>query len=905
MGILEKIFGSKSDREVKRLRGFVNEVNSFGKWAEGLKDEEFKEITAKYKERIKNGEDKNAFKAEAFALAREAAFRTIGEKPYDVQIMGAAVLDEGKILEMKTGEGKTLTSSIAAYFNALDGKGVHVITVNDYLAKRDAEWMGTIYSFLGLTVGCILSNMDNEARRVAYSMDITYGTNNEFGFDYLRDNMKYRKEDKIQANHAYCIIDEIDSILIDEARTPLIISAPDDDDSKYAEISARIAPLLKECEKDPETGDYYEIDPLERKLTNNLDDKGDFKLDPKSKNITITREGYTHMEELLKSNGAISGSLYDPESFAYVHYINQALKALYMFKRDVDYLVQDGEVKIVDEFTGRVLEGRRYSEGLHQAIEAKEHLRILAKSKTLATITIQNFFRLYNKISGMTGTAITEEQEFASIYNLSVVVIPTHLPIARVDANDYIFYNEEYKYQAVVEEVKRVHKTGQPILVGTVSIEKSELLSRLFTKAGIPHNVLNAKNHAKEALIVSEAGSKGAVTIATNMAGRGTDIKLGGSLDHLAYKKCGTEASLEEFKQAKKDVYDEFKRRENEVKSLGGLYILGTERHESRRIDNQLRGRAGRQGDPGFSRFYVSLDDDLMRIFASDNVRRILGRSGMDSPEPLEHKMVTHAIERAQKSVEERNFTIRKNLLEYDDVINEQRTFIYAQRDSIIGENDIISRIKSTISTAIENALDEGDEEKLSAMFKGVEDDKLPPQSKDKDTRLKGLTELANKMFDEKISVVPEKDISDFLRFQYISMIDNAWQNHLTALEGLRESVYLRSYASKNPLTEYKVEGSESFEKMIEDLRVQIGTFAMMMRITVESSDESKRRREMDRRLDAHKAEFRDDRRGDRMRADERRNKENVQVVRTMPKVGRNDPCPCGSGKKYKHCHGR
>lgn len=906
MGFFEKIFGSKSDREVKRLKDFVKEVNSFSSYAQGLKDEDFPKKTEEYKQRIKNGENPRSFRAEAFALVREAAYRCIGERPYDVQIMGAAVLDEGKILEMKTGEGKTLTSSIAAYFNALREEGVHVITVNDYLAERDAEWMGVIYRFMGLSVGCVLSSMDNEARRIAYAKDITYGTNNEFGFDYLRDNMKYRAQDKIQANHAYCIIDEIDSILIDEARTPLIISAPDDDDSAYAVVAARIAPSFKECEKDPKTGTYYEMDPLERKFAKDFDDKGDFKLDEKSKNITITRSGYTHMEELLNKCGAVSGSLYDAGAFEYVHYVTQALKALYMYKRDIDYIVTDGKVQIVDEFTGRVLEGRRYSEGLHQAIEAKEHLKILSKSKTLATITIQNFFRMYKKISGMTGTAITEEQEFASIYNLEVVVIPTHKPLMRIDADDYIFFNEKYKYEAVTNEVKRVHATGQPILVGTVSIEKSELLSKMFTRAGIPHNVLNAKNHAREAMIIAEAGAKGAVTIATNMAGRGTDIKLGGSIENLAYKKCSTNASPEEFKKAKEEVKEEFQKREEEVKALGGLYILGTERHESRRIDNQLRGRAGRQGDPGFSRFYVSLDDDLMRIFASDSVRGFLSKAGMDTPEPLEHKMVTRAIEKAQKSVEERNFTIRKNLLEYDDVINDQREFIYTQRDSIIEEKDVPSRIKSTIASTVETFVNSKDNEKLSSLFSSVPVDELPSSSLSDEEKKKAYIALGNKIFDEKMALVPGGELAEFMRFQYLRMIDSAWQNHLSELEALRESVYLRSYASKNPLTEYKVEGSETFETLIDNLRISIGTFALMIKISVEGSSVPKTKKPVAERGTARKDSF------DSAFARQRRSEsakagqsENVTVVRTTPKVGRNDPCPCGSGKKYKHCCGR
>ncbi|MDT3358515.1 MAG: preprotein translocase subunit SecA, partial [Spirochaetota bacterium] len=626
-----KLFGTKQDKDLRSLLPFVEQVNKEESWASALSDDQFPIQTAQFRKQLDEGASLERLLPKAFALAREASKRVLGERHYDVQIMGAVVLHQGKILEMKTGEGKTLTCVPAAYLNALEGKGVHIVTVNDYLAGRDASWMGPIYEFLGLSVGVILSDMDNEAKRRAYSRDVTYGTNNEFGFDYLRDNMKWSAEEKIQPKHHYCIIDEIDSILIDEARTPLIISGQSEDDSAQVLGAAKIASSLVECEKDPETGDYYEQDPLARfdRNAKPFEERGDYKLDEKQKKVSFTNQGMLHMEELLNKHHVINGSIYADENFEYVHYVTQAVKALRLYHNDVDYVVVDGQVQIVDEFTGRILHGRRYSDGLHQAIEAKEKIKILGQNKTLATITFQNFFRMYDKISGMTGTADTEAPEFLKIYNLDVVVIPTNKPVVRKDFPDLVYYNEQFKFKAICEEIEKVHKTGQPILVGTISIEKSELLSVLLRRMGIKHEVLNAKNHAREAMIIEEAGAKGAVTIATNMAGRGTDIKLGGSIEARARRVCGTEASPEEFADALKQVFPAWKKDYEEVKSLGGLYILGTERHESRRIDNQLRGRSGRQGDPGASRFFVSLDDPLMRLFASENLKNILGKIGM------------------------------------------------------------------------------------------------------------------------------------------------------------------------------------------------------------------------------------------------------------------------------------
>ena len=842
MSIFSRIFGTKSDREVKKLRVFVAEVNSKADWAASLSDDEFKLKTQEYRDRIAKGESPDGFRAEAFALMREACKRVINEYPYDVQIMGARVLDQGRILEMKTGEGKTLTSSVAAYFNALRGEGVHVVTVNDYLASRDAGWMGPIYSFMGLTCGCILSNMRTEDRRKQYSRDITYGTNNEFGFDYLRDNMTYRQEDKVQPKHAYCIIDEIDSILIDEARTPLIISSPDNDDSKLAVLASKIATQFKECEKNPETDDYYEQDAMERNI--DFDERGDFKLDFKNKGVLFTRQGMTRMEELLKKNGIIEGGLYDGLNFEYVHYVTQAVRALYMCKKDVDYLVKDNQVMIVDEFTGRVLEGRRYSEGLHQAIEAKEGIRVLARSKTLATITIQNFFRMYAKISGMTGTAITEETEFSSTYGLDVIVIPTNVPVKRIDANDYVFYNDAYKTNAILQEIKRVHATGQPILVGTISIEKSESLSRALYKMGIRHNVLNAKNHDREAQIIAEAGALGAVTIATNMAGRGTDIKLGGSIDHFVFKKIPTTSTLEEIVKCREEVRPQWLESYNKVKELGGLYILGTERHESRRIDNQLRGRAGRQGDPGFSRFYVSLDDDLMKIFAKDSTRALLARAGMDGPEPLEAKMVSKAIERAQKSVEERNYMIRKQLLEYDDVINDQRSFIYEKRDEIIADGHFYNRISACLSELAEDVASKGNNSYVLSLLpeEEIEGAALPKADDALEDKTRKVMAIFERNIDKKRELITEAELCKVAKSVYLHLIDASWQEHLEELSALRESVGLRGYAQKNPLTEYKVEGGEIFDRLLRGVRLRFADILLRMQIRIGTTDQGKLR---------------------------------------------------------------
>ncbi|HPE92496.1 preprotein translocase subunit SecA [uncultured Sphaerochaeta sp.] len=912
-----KLFGTKQDKDLRSLLPLLEQVNKEEPWASALSDDQFPVQTQQFRKQLQEGASLDSLLPKAFALAREAAKRVLGERHYDVQIMGAVVLHQGKILEMKTGEGKTLTCVPAAYLNALEGKGVHIVTVNDYLAGRDASWMGPIYEFLGLSVGVILSDMDNEAKRKAYSRDVTYGTNNEFGFDYLRDNMKWSAEEKIQPKHHYCIIDEIDSILIDEARTPLIISGQSEDDSAQVLGAAKIASFLVECEKNPETGDYYEQDPLARFERNAqpFEERGDYKLDEKQKKVSFTNQGMLHMEELLNKHHVIKGSIYADENFEYVHYVTQAVKALRLYSADVDYVVVDGQVQIVDEFTGRILHGRRYSDGLHQAIEAKEKIKILGQNKTLATITFQNFFRMYDKISGMTGTADTEAPEFLKIYNLDVVVIPTNKPIIRQDFPDLVYYNEQFKFKAICEEIERVHKTGQPILVGTISIEKSEMLSLLLRRMGIKHEVLNAKNHAREAMIIEEAGAKGAVTIATNMAGRGTDIKLGGSIEARARRLCGTEATAEEFAQALKEVYPSWKKDYEEVKSLGGLYILGTERHESRRIDNQLRGRSGRQGDPGASRFFVSLDDSLMRLFASDNLKNILGRIGMQDGEPIEHRMLSNAIEKAQKRVEDRNFEIRKHLLDYDDVLNEQRNFIYAERDAILTDEHLLQRVRAIcheISASIVDAVfaDAKEQQKgskiLSEMLTTFQlSVPLLDEKATSEEYKKHLVQCIDTEIDSKVALTGEKPFNDFLRFNYLRQIDLRWQDHLTALEDLRDAVGLRSYAQKNPLVEYKVEGFEIFNEMLEGIKHFMAQTLVRVQIT---------RPEQSYQRQSSKAKMVESHTAKGAFASEAHNARRVQgggdvapvtIRRDQPKVGRNDPCPCGSGKKYKHCHGR
>ena len=906
--ISKKIYGTKNEKDIKRLLPFVAAINALESEMMALPEAAFAERTENLKKRhTEKGESLEAILPEAFALVREAARRKLGERHYDVQLMGGIVLNDGKITEMKTGEGKTLSCVTAAYLNALSGKGVHIVTVNDYLAQRDADWMRPVYNLLGVTVGTVLPNMDYEAKRKAYRCDITYGTNNEFGFDYLRDNMARSADQKVQRGHHYCIIDEIDSILIDEARTPLIISGQADDDTpKFAQVN-NLVRYFEEVKKDPATGEY----PQEE-----ADCVGDYKAEEKSKRITFTNQGMLKLESLLQSNKIISGSLFDPENFEFTHYMTQAMRAHKMFKRDVDYVVQDGKVEIVDEFTGRVLVGRRYSEGLHQAIEAKERITIARRNRTLATITFQNYFRLYKKISGMTGTAETEAKEFAKIYGVDVVVIPTNRPVARIDSNDLIYFNAEYKYNAIAKEVKERQQKGQPVLIGTVSIEKSELLSKYFLKYGIRHEVLNAKNHQREAMIVAEAGAKGAVTIATNMAGRGTDIKLGGNPDFRARRRVGTDATPEEYLAAYEEEYAKWKKDYDEVCALGGLYILGTERHESRRIDNQLRGRSGRQGDPGFSRFYLSLDDDLMRLFGGENLKSMIGRLGMADGEPIEHRLISRSIERAQNKVEDRNYEIRKHLLEYDDVLNEQRKVIYGQRDEILTDENLSARILASARELLEVCADEmfaSTDTKAAAFARFCNDMTnrfhLDVESRGLDygkMKENQLVDAVMEMIEEDIhgkeALVGKAPLNGFIRAVYLNKIDQAWQNHLEELEALRDAVNLRAYAQKNPLLEYKLEGFDIFDKLIFRIKDDMAQSIVKMKINTENASPAPKKPVGDFRAShSDLAQF-----GGRVpQSSAQPGNSSVTVVRSGAKVGRNDPCPCGSGKKYKNCCGR
>jgi preprotein translocase subunit SecA len=840
---LTKIFGSKNERVLKEIQPLVDKINSLEPDVQKLDDAALAAKTVSYKERVAKGESLDSLLPEAFAVTREAAKRVIGERHYDVQLIGGVVLHRGNIAEMKTGEGKTLCSTLAVYLNALSDRGVHVVTVNDYLARRDAEWMGEIYRFLGLTTGTILHEKTDQERKDAYNADVTYGTNNEFGFDYLRDNMKFDIKDFCQREFNYAIVDEVDSILIDEARTPLIISGP-------AEISTEL---------------YYQVD----KIIPRFKKDRDYSLDEKSRAVSMTEEGVALGEKLLKVD-----NLYDPKNIEYLHHLNQSLKAHLLFQRDVDYLVKDGEVVIVDEFTGRTMPGRRYSDGLHQALEAKEKVKIERENQTLASITFQNYFRMYDKLAGMTGTADTEAAEFKKIYDLDVVIIPTHKNMIRDDYPDVIYKNINAKYKAIVREIKELHKKGQPVLVGTISIDVSEKISRMLKKAGIQHSVLNAKHHEKEAEIIAEAGKKGKVTIATNMAGRGTDIKLG-----------------------------------ERVPDLGGLHILGTGRHESRRIDNQLRGRAGRQGDPGSSRFYLSLEDDLLRIFGSDRISGIMDKLGMEEDEPIEHKMISRAIENAQRKVEGHNFDIRKHLLEYDDVMNEQRKEVYGYRLEVLGSDNIKSTIEDMIAVVMEGMAQEFYQEKVLS---------IDWDWQTIDERLQGLTgitpeweetdkeDLTFESFLEKLQKIAEQAYrsqeenigTDGLRYLerviLLQMVDTHWKEHLLNLDHLKEGIGLRGYGQKNPLQEYKKEGFEMFSAMIETIREQ--TLTTLFRIKIASEDDVDR--------DAMEKRKREQ---SEMRLSRGRDAEQAQqpLKREGEKVGRNSPCPCGSGKKYKKCCGR
>jgi preprotein translocase subunit SecA len=831
--ILKKIFGSKNDRELRRLAPLVDQITSLEPGLRRLSDAQLQAKTGEFKERLERGEELDDLLPEAFAVAREASLRVLRMRPFDVQLIGGMVLHEGKIAEMKTGEGKTLVAVLPVYLNALTGRGVHVVTVNDYLARRDSEWMGQVYKFLGLSVGTIIHGLDDHERRQAYNADVTYGTNNEFGFDYLRDNMKFSLDDYVQREFHYAIVDEVDSILIDEARTPLIISGPAEESTELYYRVNRVATMLKRDR--------------------------DYTVDEKARTAILTEAGVAQAERLMSLD-----NLYDPHNLEALHHLNQSLKAHALFRKDVDYIVKDGQVIIVDEFTGRLMPGRRYSDGLHQALEAKEGVRIQSENQTLASITFQNYFRMYEKLAGMTGTADTEAEEFKKIYNLDVVVIPTHKKMIRVDYPDVIYKTEAEKFQAVVEEIKDCYGRGQPVLVGTTSIEKSERLSRMLKLQGIKHEVLNAKQHEKEAQIVAQAGQLGTVTIATNMAGRGTDIVLGPG-----------------------------------VVATGGLHIIGTERHESRRIDNQLRGRSGRQGDPGSSRFYLSLEDDLLRIFGSDRIKGLMGRLGMEDGQPIEHRMVSSAIERAQKRVEAHNFDIRKHLLEYDNVMNKQREVIYAQRREILSGVDLTDEIKGIIQDLVDEVTDRyandrvlPDDWDLPSLAEALRQrlgflldlNRLDPETMNAADIREAVLEQVMAAYEAQRRAIGEDIFPTLQRQIMLQMVDSHWKDHLLAMDHLRDGIGLRGYAQVDPLRAYQKEGFEMFESMIQ--RIQEDTVRTLFLIRVQKQEPIPF-------LPRRQASLSFSHGG---------SDEPQPVKKTAKKVGRNEPCPCGSGKKYKKC---
>jgi preprotein translocase subunit SecA len=897
--VLTKIFGSRNQRLLKQMNKRVSKISAQAEAIKAMSDEELKDCTVKFKQRLEQGETLDDILEDAFAVVREAGERVLNMRHFDVQLIGGMVLHDGKIAEMKTGEGKTLVATLAAYLNALTGKGVHIITVNDYLAQRDSDWMGPLYKFLGLSVGVILSGQDTETKRAAYACDITFGTNNEYGFDYLRDNMAFSIEEKVQRALNYAIIDEVDSILIDEARTPLIISGAVDDSSEL----------------------YRAVDKLIPKLEQQTDEEdqqsGDFSVDEKSKQVHLSERGQERVEELLIESKLIEEgqNLYSAASISLLHHVNAALRAHALFKKDVDYIVKDNEVIIVDEHTGRTMPGRRWSDGLHQAVEAKEGCNIQNESQTLASITFQNLFRLYDKLSGMTGTADTEAFELNQIYGLEVVVMPTNKPMLRKDLGDLIFLTKQEKYMAIIEDILERREAGQPILVGTASVESSEILSRVLKEKKIKHQVLNAKFHSKEADIIAEAGRPGNVTIATNMAGRGTDIQLGGSL------QADIDALKNPTDQQIAKVTEEWKQRHEQVLAAGGLAIIGTERHESRRIDNQLRGRAGRQGDPGHSRFYLSLEDDLMRIFASDRMASMMQKMGWEEGEAIEHKWVSRAIENAQKKVETRNFDIRKNLLEYDDVANDQRKVIYEQRAELMSTEDVSETISSLRADVINTVISQyippqsiddmwdvsGLEDRLKADFL-IE---LPIQEwldQDENLHEEPLREkILQSLVDEykkKEEQVGEIVIRHFEKSVMLQNLDSHWKEHLASMDHLRQGIGLRSYAQKNPKQEYKREAFELFSEMLENIKFEV--ISILSKVQVKDSDdveaaEEKRRKESQ----ASQVNYEHEQGSAMPEQAQAQAESNTPYTREGQKVGRNEPCPCGSGKKYKQCHGK
>ena len=898
MGLFTKIFGTRSQREIRQIQPTVDKILGMEDAYKHLSEAELKAKTAEFKDRLAKGETLDDLLPEAFATVREAADRVLGLRPYPVQLMGGIILHQGRIAEMKTGEGKTLVATLPAYLNALTGRGVHIVTVNDYLAKYQSEWMGKVYRYLGLTVGLIIPGMDADQRRKGYAADITYCTNNELGFDYLRDNMAIYKQELVQREHAFAIVDEVDSILIDEARTPLIISGKGENSSKLYEMA-----------------DYF-VSTLRKKVFAKTDEKEvqddydcDYFADEKSRTVSLTASGIAKAEKYFGVE-----NLADPENATISHHINQAMKARGLMKKDIDYVVKDGQIIIVDEFTGRLMYGRRYNEGLHQAIEAKEGVKVAEESKTLATITFQNFFRLYDKLSGMTGTALTEEEEFAAIYNLDVVEIPTNRPVIRKDHPDVVYKTAAGKYRAIVEQVKECHAKGQPVLVGTISIEKSELLSKMLKKEGIPHNVLNAKFHELEASIVAQAGKYGAVTIATNMAGRGTDIMLGGNADFLAlaalrkkeipeellqeanaYSETGDPEVLavrKEYEDLVAGYKDEIRTEAEQVRASGGLFIIGTERHESRRIDNQLRGRAGRQGDPGESRFYLSMEDDLMRLFAADRVLNLMNSLGLDEDTPIDAKILSGAVENAQKSVESRNFRARKNVLEYDDVMNTQREVIYAQRKKVLDGEDlrsnILSMLRETIDSACAEAFGQGEgAAEAVAKFDGIYFPKGAyeiPENADAKSLSESLYNFALAQYEKKEAAYGAPIMRELERVVMLRVVDEYWMDNIDAMEDLKQGIGLRAYGQHDPVIAYKEEGYEMFQAMITAIREE--TVRRMFLVRLNPTSEVKREKVAKETGASGSPE----------------SAAKPQPIRKAHKVGPNDPCPCGSGKKYKKC---
>ena len=917
MGIMKKIFKSYSEKEVKRVMPIVEKINGMEEEISKLSDHELRGKTDYFKNRLANGETLDDILPEAFAVVREASKRALGMRHFDVQLIGGIILHQGRIAEMKTGEGKTLVATLPVYLNALEGKGVHVITVNDYLAKRDSEWMGKLYKFLGLSVGLVIAGMDPSQKQKAYAADITYGTNNEFGFDYLRDNMVIYKNQLVQRGLHYAIVDEIDSILIDEARTPLIISGRANESSDlYKKANDFVKRLEAKVIVEEDVKDFDQAEDNE---------KYDYIVDLKAKSASLTQKGIKKAEEFFHLE-----NFNDLENSTLVHHVNQALRAHGVMKKDIDYIVKDGEVLIVDEFTGRIMYGRRYNNGLHQAIEAKEHVKIADESKTLATITFQNYFRMYDKLSGMTGTAMTEEAEFEEIYNLDVVAIPTNKPMIRKDENDVIYKNEAAKYRAVVESIKESHKKGQPVLIGTVSIEKSEKLSKLLQKERIPHEVLNAKSHEKEAMIIAQAGKYGAVTIATNMAGRGTDIMLGGNSEYLAKEEMKRKKvpenlieesntyyetddqdilrAREQFNELVKKYDEQIKDEKQKVIDAGGLKIIGTERHESRRIDNQLRGRSGRQGDIGESKFYIGLDDDLMKIFGGNAITKVYNTLGADENMPIESKMISKAVENAQKKVEGRNFSIRKNVLKYDDVMNVQREIIYKQRRQVLdGENmsENISNMINSVAEEIVGMYVEGEEgnslniESLNTEILntfGIDMlDFLKEHKKDINAVTEELEKQAHSKYEEKEQEIGSEQMRELERVVLLKVVDEKWMNHIDSMDELKNGIGLRAYGQQDPVVKYRMEGMDMFEEMTANIKVDVVKILMNIRKQGEV-----RRQETAKITGAALEAINSVDGGKAINVNE-----NKTVVNEGPKVGRNDPCPCGSGKKYKNCCGK